>query len=137
MLALVKTAAFIVILFLILALLSRMSAPELHLDVGVQHGVRKLVQTGQAAAARVSINTAHPLHNLVNITSALSYLEAAQTLTSAKHCETLTGCNVHDLYNNLQQQQEAVANGLFMQLQAPPTPPPPPPPPQVPRHSRF
>lgn len=114
MLAFIKTAALVVILFLILALLSRMSAPEVSLELGVQHGVKKLVQKSQDAALRLQVPS-HPVHNLVNATQALYYLDSALTLTSAQHCETITGCKVNDLYNNLVQKQEAAAAALYIQ----------------------
>lgn len=118
MLPLIKTAALVVILFLIMALLSRMSAPELTLDVSVQHGVKKLVQKSQEAAAQLNTST-HPVHHLVHASTALNNLDAAFLLVNPKHCETLTGCSVNELYNNMVQKQEAAANILYMQQQAP------------------
>lgn len=118
MLALVKTAALVVILFLIMALLSRMSAPELQLDVGVQHSVKKLVSKSQEAAAQTQ-NQSHPVHMYLHSTNALSQLDAALTLVTPKQCETLTGCKVNELYNHLVQAQEAAANALYF-LQHPP-----------------
>jgi hypothetical protein len=71
-------------------------------------------------------------------------LDAALSLVSAKQCETLTGCKVNELYNNMMQVQDTSANALYM-LQPPPAPvvmPIPtkqPPPPQAPvqPHRRY
>lgn len=119
MFAFVKTAALVVILFLIMALLSRMSAPELQLDIGVQHSVKKLIQKSQEAASSVnSTGNANPVHNFLHSTNALSHLDAAFTLVTPKQCEILTSCKVNDLYNHLVQTQEAAANALYF-LQQP------------------
>lgn len=113
MLAFIKTAALVVILFLIMALLSRMSAPEVSLGpVEVQRSVKQLVQKSQDAAQRVNLS-AHPVHNLVNLTQALDYLETTLMLTGPKKCEALTGCKVQETMANLTQQQESAAASLY------------------------
>lgn len=113
MLAFVKTAALVVILFLIMALLSRMSAPEVSLGpVDVQRSVKQLVQKAQDAAQRVN-PSAHPVHNLVNLTQALTHLESALALTGPKNCEALTGCKMQDTMTHLSQQQETAAAALY------------------------
>jgi hypothetical protein len=120
MLAYVRTAALVVIVFLILALLSRMSAPEVQLDMSIQHGVRQLVSKSQEAHARANTSN-HPVHYLLNLTEGLNYLDAAFTLTNPKYCKTITKCDVQELYNTLLQQQEAAALRFLV-----PVPPPPP-----------
>jgi hypothetical protein len=113
MLPFIKTAALVVILFLIMALLSRMSASEVPLGpVEVQRSVRTLIQKSQDAALRVT-TSAHPVHNLVNTTQALDYLESVLTLTDPKTCEELTGCKVNDVIAGLTQQQETAAASLY------------------------
>jgi hypothetical protein len=110
-----------------MALLSRMSAPELQLDIGVQHSVKKLIQKSQEAASSViSTGNANPVHNFLHSTNALSHLDAAFTLVTPKQCEILTSCEVNDLYNHLVQTQEAAANALyFLQKPLPSQLPPP------------
>ena len=119
MLAFVKTAALVVILFLIMALLSRMSAPEVHLEVGVQHSVKKLIQKGQEAASNVS-ESGNAVHNYVHSTNALSHLDAALSIASVKQCEALTGCKVKDVHTQMIQSQENAAHLLFLLQQQPP-----------------
>lgn len=116
----VKTAALVVIVFLILAMLSRMSAPEVQLDLTVQHGLNKFVTKSQELE-KESNNAANPVHRLVYLTQALNYLDSALTLGSPKTCEAVTKCNVNSLYSTLSQQQESLALQLKHML----TPQPP------------
>ena len=104
----VRTAALVVIVFLILAMLSRMSAPEVQLDITVQHGLKKFVNKSQELEQEAN-NATHPVHRLVYLTQALNYLDSALTLGSPKTCETVTKCKVTTLYSTLSQQQEHLA----------------------------
>jgi hypothetical protein len=112
MLPLVRTSGLVVVIFLILALLSRMSAQEVQLDVTVQHGLRQYVSKSQELQQQAGDST-HPVHRLVHLTQALNYLDAAFTLSNPKNCETVTKCKVSDLYTQLSQQQETVALQLL------------------------
>lgn len=114
--AYVRTAGLVVIVFLILAMLSRMSTPELRLDVSIQHGVKTLVNKSQEAQTRAA-NATNPVHFLLNTNQAINYLDAAQTLCSSKHCNTIAGFNVQDNYNAVVQQQENAALKLHYFLQ--------------------
>lgn len=104
----VRTAALVVIVFLILAMLSRMSAPEVQLDITVQHGLNKFINKSQELEQEAN-NATHPVHRLVYLTQALNYLDSALTLGSPKTCETVTKCKVNTLYSTLSQQQESSA----------------------------
>lgn len=123
----VKTAALVVIVFLILAMLSRMSAPEVQLDVTVQHGLNKFVTKSQELEQEAN-NATHPVHRLVYLTQALNYLDSAFTLSSPKTCETVTKCNVNNLYSTLSQEQESSALQLKQMLTPQPVPQQQPPP---------
>lgn len=116
----VRTAALVILVFLILAMLSRMSAPEVQLDVSVRNGVRKFISKSQQAHAQVT-TSAHPVHNLINLTQALSYMNSALDLAAPKHCEQLTGCKVSELHKMMSDQQEETALRLFS-FMSPPAP---------------
>ena len=107
----VRTAGLVVILFLILALLSRMSASEVQLDVSVQHGLKKLVTKSTESHNKAS-QAKHPVHRLVYLTQALNYLDSATALASTKHCENVTKCPVTQLVQQLEQEQEHTAAEL-------------------------
>lgn len=117
----VKTAALVVIVFLILAMLSRMSAPEVQLDLTVQHGLNKFVTKSQELEQEAN-NATHPVHRLVYLTQALNYLDSAFALSSPKTCEAVTKCNVNNLYSTLSQQQESSALQLKHMLTPQPAP---------------
>lgn len=117
--AYVRTAGLVVIVFLILAMLSKMSTPELRMDVGLQQSVKKLITKSQEAQARAEQAT-NPVHFLLNTNQAMNYLDSALALCSAKNCTTLAGFNVQDNYTAIMQQQENAALRLHYALQQPP-----------------
>lgn len=104
----VRTVGLTVVVFLILALLSRMSAPEVHLDVSVQHVLRQFVSKSQQLEQSAAQSN-HPVHRLIHLTQAVNYLDAAFAMGSAKSCEKLTQCKVSELYQSLVTQQENAA----------------------------
>jgi hypothetical protein len=120
----VRTAAIVIVVFLILALLSRMSAPEVQLDVTVQHSLNKLVSKSQELTNVANQSSTHPVHRLVYLTQAVNCLDSALLLANPKTCEKVTKTNVQDVYTPLAQQQETLAlqikQALMYQQQQPP-----------------
>lgn len=104
----VRTAALVVILFLIIALLSRMSATEVQVEVSVQHVLKKLINKSYESHVRAN-QAPHPIHKLIHLTQALNYVDSALHLTSVKHCENITKCPVQQFTQQLEQEQENVA----------------------------
>ena len=116
--AYVRTAGLVVIVFLILAMLSKMSTPELRMDMGLQQSVKKLITKSQEAQARAE-QTTNPVHFLLNTNQAINYLDSALVLCSAKNCTTIAGFNVQDNYMTIMQQQENAALQLHYALNQP------------------